>query len=89
MYFSYVPSIIFSFFQSSPFSQSSFQTDPNSILFNINQYYSIVSLQVTRRSRTAGSALGRRRAKENDAVPAMARESLAKAADDAAAKDAG
>ena len=50
MYFSYVPSIIFSFFnrpfflnllfkqiliQSSPFSQSSFQTDPNSILFNI------------------------------------------------------
>ena len=39
MYFSYVPSIIFFsisgvFFSSmSPFSQSSFQTDPNSILF--------------------------------------------------------
>ena len=30
------------FFQSSPFSQSSFQTDPNSILFNIIQYYSIL-----------------------------------------------
>ena len=59
----------------------------------IIQYYSIlfirVLIQVTRRSRTAGSALGRRRAKENDAVPAMARESLAKAAEDAAAKDAG
>ena len=35
MYFSYVPSIIFSFFNRPLFSQSSFQIDPNSILFNI------------------------------------------------------
>ena len=34
MYFSYVPSIIFSFFNRPLFSQSSFQIDPNSILFN-------------------------------------------------------
>ena len=48
MYFSYVPSIIFSF-SIIPFSQSSFQTDPNSILFNrvLSSYSTVAALVQT------------------------------------------
>ena len=46
MYFSYVPSIIFSFFNRPLFSQSSFQIDPNSILF-IDEIHTVIGAGAT------------------------------------------
>ena len=54
--YSIIIELLFNIIQSSLFSQSSFQTDPNSILFNIIQYYSILFIRVlTRASRPWGA----------------------------------